>query len=95
MTMAMTMIMTIKMTLTTMTSSPMTMPATGLIHKNESGPVNQVILATTQLSADYLIIMSSAAKATSLESKLVKMPLSVSAHISVLNYSVKETVMGA
>jgi len=50
-----------------MTSSPMTMPATRLIHKNESGPVNQVIFATTQLSEDYLIIMSSAAKATNLQ----------------------------
>ena len=37
-----------------------------LIHKNESGPVdvNQVIFATTQLSEDYLIIISQAAKPT-------------------------------
>ena len=52
------------MKMTTMKSSPRTMPATGLIHKNESGPVNPVIFATTQSSADYLIIMSNAAKAT-------------------------------
>ena len=72
--------MAIKMT---MTSSPMTMTATGLIHKNESGPVNQVIFATTQLSEDYLIIMSSTAKATICEKNLAK--TAVSAHFSVLN----------
>ena len=65
--MAMMMRMGVKMKMTTMKLSPTAMPATGLIHKNESGPVNQVIFATTQLSEDYLIIMSIAAKAASLE----------------------------
>ena len=58
--------MSLNMKMTTMKSSPKTMPATGLIHKNESGPVdvNQVIFATTQLSEDYLIIICQAAKPT-------------------------------
>ena len=63
--------MSLNMKMTTMKSSPRTMPATGLIHKNESGPVNPVIFATTQLSADYLIIMSNAAKATNERERVV------------------------
>ena len=101
--------MALKMKMTTMKSSPRTMPATGLIHKNESGPVNPVIFATTQLSADYLIIMSNAAKATILERERERERelSSPSVRTTLLpscsyfgfehfrHYSVKETVMGA
>ena len=79
------------MKMTTMKLSPTALPATGLIHKNESGPVNQVIFATTQLSEDYLIIMSIAAKDTRVvftiyeNNLLAKLLSTVSAHILVLN----------